>query len=232
MLYYPGRVPRPRVHDLGQVLDVAERLVAELGPHRLTVRRLAADSGVPNGAIYHAFGSLPVLRARLWLRSAVAFLDLQTELVDDALGPAPDFDAAVTAVVAAADAPAEFAHRRAAAARMLMTVSREQLLGPELPDELAQALLALDRRLVSDVLRRLAAALWARRDGPAVEVITTCVVDLPTALLRRALREPDPDGAVPITDDVRARLAAAVRAVLDREPPAPPPKHCSATTTT
>ncbi|MDR7299830.1 helix-turn-helix domain-containing protein [Haloactinomyces albus] len=214
-------MPRPRVHDLDQVLDVAERLVVEMGPERLTVRRLSAESGVPNGAIYHGFGSLAALRGRMWLRAAIEFLDLQRELIDAALGAAAatGFDAAVNAVVTAADAPAVLADRRPAAARMLMTVRREQLLGPDLPQELADSLLGLDRRLVSEVLCRLASALWGRRDGPSVEVITTCVVDLPTALLRRALSQVTADGTVRITADVRARLATAVRAILDREPP-------------
>ncbi|MEB3369510.1 helix-turn-helix domain-containing protein [Saccharopolyspora mangrovi] len=212
-------MPRPRVHDLDRVLDVAEQLVVDAGPERLTVRKLAAESGVPNGAIYHAFGSLGALRGRMWLRAAVEFLDLQTALIDDALGAAPGPEDARNAVVVAADAPAELAARRPAAARMLMTVRREQLLGPDLPEELADSLLGLDRRLVSDVLCRLAMAMWGRRDGPSIEVITSCVVDLPTALLRRALTQPAPGGAVQVPADLRTRLAAAVRAVLDLEPP-------------
>ncbi len=157
----------------------------------------------------------------MWLRAAIEFLDLQTGLIDEALGasPTPGFD---DAVVAAADAPAVFADRRPAAARMLLTVRREQLLGPELPEKLADELLGLDRRLVSEVLCRLATALWSRRDGPSAEVITTCVVDLPTSLLRRPLSQLTTDGTVRIPAAVRARLAAAVRAILDLEvPPGP-----------
>lgn len=213
-------MPRPRAHDLDQVLDAAERLVVDGGPQGLTVRRLAAAAGVSNGAIYHAFGSLAVLQGRMWLRAAADFLDLQAQLIDDALSREPETagDAAVCAVVAAADAPAQFAHRRPAAARMLLTVRREQLLGPELPTDLADALIDLDRRLVSEVLRRLAWALWGRRDGPSVEVITTCVVDLPTALLRRAVTDSAADGTTQISTETRARLEAAVRAVLSRPP--------------
>ncbi|MBB5070964.1 helix-turn-helix domain-containing protein [Saccharopolyspora gloriosae] len=214
-------MPRPRVHDLDQVLDVAERLAVEVGPERLTARLLSAETGVPNGAIYHAFGSLAALRGRMWLRAATDFLDLQTTLIDQALGDAPGFEAAANAVVAAADAPARFAEQRPAAARMLLTVRREQLLGPDLPGELADALLGLDRRLVAEVLCRLASALWSRRDGRSVEVVTTCVVDLPTALLRRDLIQVGADGAPRISDDVRARLDAAVRAILALDPPAP-----------
>ncbi|TDD55991.1 helix-turn-helix domain-containing protein [Saccharopolyspora elongata] len=211
-------MPRPRTHDLDRLLDTAERLIAEGGPERLTIRRLATESGMSNGAIYHAFGSLATLRGRLWLRAATEFLELQKELVDDALGELPGLDAAVNAVVAAADTPAAFANRRPAAARMLMTVRRDQLLGPELPTELADELLGLDRRLVS-LMRRLAQALWDRRDGPGVDVITTCVVDLPTALFRRELTAPTADGTTQISADARRRLDAAVRAVLAFPPP-------------
>jgi hypothetical protein len=93
---------------------------------------------------------------------------------------------------------------------MLLTVNKDQLLGPQLPGELADALFALDKRLVS-LLIRLAMLMWDRGDGLAVEVITTCVVDLPTALFLRALTH--------ITADTRLRLAAAVRAVLTVAPP-------------
>ncbi|WP_433444809.1 TetR/AcrR family transcriptional regulator [Nonomuraea sp. CA-141351] len=105
-------MPRRRTHDLDRLLDVAEQLVADGGPERFTVRALAAASGVSNGAIYHAFGSLPVLLGRLWLRAAEDFLDLQVELVDAVRGG--DREAAVEAVAAAASAPAVFADRRPA----------------------------------------------------------------------------------------------------------------------
>jgi hypothetical protein len=104
---------------------------------------------------------------------------------------------------------------------MLFTVRREHLLGPELPEADAEALLGLDARLVQ-VLVRLARLLWGRGDRHAVEVVTTCVVDLPTALFRRALTGPAADGAVVINADLRRRLTAAVHAVLDL-PPTPLP---------
>ncbi|AIJ26808.1 TetR/AcrR family transcriptional regulator [Amycolatopsis methanolica] len=188
-------MPRPRVHDLDRLLDTAERLVAEDGA--VSVRSLASAAGMSNGAIYHAFGSITALLGRVWLRAATDFLDLQSELADAAAS-------AEDAAVAAADAPAVFAERRPHAARMLLTVDKDQLLGPGLPTELADALFALDKRVVA-LLVRLSRAMWDRRDAAAVEVMTTCVVDLPTAFFRRGLDA----GAVH-----RDRLAAAVRAVL------------------
>ncbi|MGC7094360.1 TetR/AcrR family transcriptional regulator [Amycolatopsis lurida] len=199
---------RPRLHDLGELLDTAERLVAEVGASGVTVRTLATAAGVPNGTIYHAFGSISALLGRVWLRAASDFLDLQTELADQS-DP-------VDAVVGAASAPAVFAQRRPAAARMLLTVKRDHLLGPDLPAELADDLLALDKRLVA-LLVRLTHRLWGRRDAAAVEVLTTCVVDLPTALFRRALSGPPGEG---VGEDARLRLDAAVRAVLAIDPPA------------
>ncbi|GAB3573125.1 TetR/AcrR family transcriptional regulator [Amycolatopsis endophytica] len=197
-------MPRPRVHDLDRLLDAAEQLVAE--HDSVSVRGLAAATGVSNGAIYHAFGSINALLGRVWLRAATDFLVLQAELADDAATP-------VEAVVAAAGAPAVFAERRPHAARMLLTVKKDRLLGPDLPTELADELFALDKRVVA-LLVRLSKALWGRRDGVAVEVMTTCVVDLPTALFRRALTTGAPG------PDSRNRLAAAVRAVL-AVPPRP-----------
>ncbi|MFI7115052.1 TetR/AcrR family transcriptional regulator [Amycolatopsis sp. NPDC049868] len=194
-------MPRPRVHDLDRLLDAAERLVVEVGARGVTVRSLAAAAGVSNGTIYHAFGSLGALLARVWLRAASAFLDLQTELAAQAKDPAE-------AVAAAADAPAEFACRRPEAARLLITVKKEHLLGPQVPEDLAGDLLALDKRLVK-LLVTLAERLWNRRDAQAVEVLTTCVVDLPTALFRRAFTAGEP-----ISEDSRARLSAAVHAIL------------------
>ncbi|MEU3269903.1 helix-turn-helix domain-containing protein [Saccharomonospora sp. NPDC006951] len=216
-------MPRPRVHDLSGLLDTTERLVADVGAERVTVRELAAAAGVPNGTIYHAFGSLGAVLARTWLRAANDFLDLQRELADRA---AAGGCGAHAAVVAAALTPAEFAERRNAAARMLLTVERDRLLGPRLPEELADELIGIDARVVS-LLVGLSEAVWNRRDGAAVEVMTTCVVDLPSALLRRALTGAE---TRPVPEHLRDRLASAVRAVLAVPPPAAPRRPDPSTT--
>jgi AcrR family transcriptional regulator len=216
-------MPRPRVHDLHQLLDTAEHLVARVGAEGVTVRTLAAAANVPNGTIYHAFDSIGALLGQVWLRAATDFLDLQTELVDRALTRREaDSGAVADAVVAAADAPAVFAERRPAAARMLLTVKKDRLLGPHLPTDLADSLIALDKQVVA-LLVRLTRLVWNRQDGAAVEVLTTCVVELPTALFRRSFSGPMIEGAPLISPDARARLAVAVRAVLTI--PAPPRVH-------
>lgn len=200
-------VPRPRVYDLDAVLDAAESLAVEAGPAGVTTRAVAAAAGISNGAIYHNFGSRTELVARTWLRAARRFLDVQTELVDAALADkAAD---PVDAVVAAAQAPAVFYERRRQSAQLVWRVQRDQLLGPDLPASLAAELKDLDRQLI-DLMVRLSSHLWDRRDGAAVDAITVCIVDLPTAIILSRNR---------ISSSwARDRLSAAVRAVLADEP--------------
>ncbi|SEP53040.1 helix-turn-helix domain-containing protein [Amycolatopsis saalfeldensis] len=133
---------------------------------------------------------------------------------------------AVAAVVAAADTPAVVAGWRPGSARLMLTVSPDRILGPQLPGDVLEDLRALDKRLVR-LLVRLARELWQRGDGAAVEVVTTCVVDLPTALLKRDLAAYGAAGP-----EARKRLAAAVRAVLALPPPDRPRRASTAGTRT
>jgi hypothetical protein len=62
---------------------------------------------------------------------------------------------------------------------------------------------------------RLTINVWDRKDARAVDAITTCIVDLPTAILLRRDRLSSPTA--------RAYLRAAVRALLAVG--APPQQH-------
>ncbi|MEU1548071.1 TetR/AcrR family transcriptional regulator [Nocardia sp. NPDC005745] len=199
-------MPRPRTHDPDTVLDAAESLAVGSGPAAVTTRAVAAATGISNGAIYHTFGSRAELLGRTWLRAARRFLDLQTALVTTALDRHDDD---VEAVVAAAEAPAVFAERHPDSSRLLLAVRREELLG-EVPDSVAADLAATDAVLV-ELLVRLSRRLWQRGDRHAVDVMTLCLVDLPTAVLLRRDRLADPRA--------REYLRSAVRAVLAIGPP-------------
>ncbi len=98
-----------------------------------------------------------------------------------------------------------FAERYPASSLLMLTVRREELLGPETPTEIVTQLREVDTLLVACMVR-LARAVWSRKDGSAVDVITACIVDLPTAILLSRSRIND--------QDARERLRAAVRAVL------------------
>ncbi|MGX1769517.1 TetR/AcrR family transcriptional regulator [Dietzia sp. NPDC055340] len=220
-------MPRPRVHDLDRLLDATERLAVESGPAAVTVRAISDLTSVSNGAIYNAFGSRAGLVGRVWLRAARRFLALQQDMVRAARAPGltrsqePDpgstaavgavVDAAIDAVVAAADAPARFLTERPESGRFLLAVSRTELLGSaDLPNDLAAELDGLDEEL-TDLFVALSSDLWGRGDRACVDVVRDCVVELPTALLLRGRRDPD--------TSARQRIAACVRAVLALGPP-------------
>ena len=202
-------MPRPRVHDPDAVLDAVEALVARAGPQAVSIRAVSAAVGVSNGALYHTFISRSGLMGQAWLRAGRRFLTVQTALVDRALAGAD----AAGAVAAAADAPVAFAEQSPEAAALLWSVRRDDVLADDPPGDIAAALRDLDRLLVA-LMVRLAVAMWDRKDAAAVDVITGCIVDLPTALVlqRDRLRNPT----------AREHLHAAVRAVLDV---GPPPEH-------
>ncbi|MBW0012794.1 TetR/AcrR family transcriptional regulator [Mycobacterium sp.] len=207
-------MPRSRVYDQDQILDAVEQLAVRSGPAAVTIRAVSAAIGVSNGAVYHTFGSRAGLAGRAWLRAGHRFLCTQGELIDAAMR-APG-GGGVAAVVAASEAPAVFADQYPHSSRLLLTVRREELLGHDTPSDIAAQLHDLDRLLVNAMVR-LARALWNRTDAAAVDAITICIVDLPTAILLQRNRIHDPTA--------RDHLQAAVRAVLAIG--APPPRRNS-----
>jgi AcrR family transcriptional regulator len=206
-------MPRPRVYDPDTVLDAVEALTARSGPTAVSIRAISAEVGVSNGAVYHTFTSRGGLMGHAWLRAGRRFLALQTAMVDDAFAkPGKGKRAAVDAVVAAADAPVAFAEKFPDSGRLLLSVRREEVLAGDIPDDIAGELRDLDRQLV-ELMIRLSMQMWDRKDAAAVDVITSCIVDLPTALLLRRKRLGNATA--------REQLHAAVRAVLTVGPPPP-----------
>jgi len=190
------------VYDPEQVLDAVEALTARSGPAAVTIRAVGEATGASNGAVYHGFGSRAGLVAAAWQRAARRFLAVQDELVNAISDP-------LEAVVAAADAPMAFAQRHPDACKLLFAIRRDELPDDDLSPELAEQLRVADAELIG-LLIRLADALWERRDAAAVDTITTCVVDLPTAIVLSRNRL----GSA----TARAQLHAAVRAVLSVGP--------------
>jgi AcrR family transcriptional regulator len=191
------------MHDPDCVLDAAESLAVSSGPAAVTIRAIGAAVGVSNGALYHTFGSRTGVLAKAWLRAGRRFLEAQTARIDHA-------PSGVEAVLAAADTPAAFAEQYPDSCRLLLTVPRDELFDAELPDEIAGQIRDLETTLVG-LMIRLARGVWDRKDAAAVDTITICIVDLPTAILLRRNRLQ--------SKTARAQLRAAVTAVLDTGPP-------------
>lgn len=216
-------MPRPRTHDVDELLDVAEQIVTETGTAGLTLRNLAAAAGVSNGSIYHAFSSKEELLARVWLRTAQRFLQRQAEAVDAVLahagpdvdpGPDPDPDvdidraAGIEAVVQAALTPVGLARQYPAAARLFFMQRRDQLFSPQLSPSTVTELESVQTRFTA-LLIRLADAVWRRHDARAVDTIAACVVDLAGGLMRRQLLS-----GQGVDEHTGTRIAAATRAIL------------------
>lgn len=210
-------VPRPRIHSLDELLDIAEELVTGGEPGGLTLRGLADSAGVSNGTIYHAFGSKEELLARLWLRATARLGAIMQHAVrlpgDEPLGGQP----AREAVVAVALAPVVLARTHPASAQLFFAQRRDQLFSTDLAPELLAELEAVQKRF-SGLLVALARQVWERSDRIAVEAITACVVDIPGGLLRRRLLE-----GRTIDAASERRIEKAVRAVL--ADPLDPPRR-------
>jgi AcrR family transcriptional regulator len=198
---------RPRIHSPDALLAAAEELVVERGRAGLTVRALTARAGASNGSVYHAFGGLETLLAAAWLHRARQFLGLLQDAVDTELAAGDGR----RAIQAAADTPVRLAEQDLRGAQLLTALTRDDVLTDEVTDPVAADLRALDRELGA-VLRSLARTVSDRNDRAALDLVTTCVVRLPAALLFPEIRA----GRVhPLT---RRQLAAAVGAVLDCPP--------------
>jgi len=192
-------VGRPREHDLDDLLDHARRLWARDGIAGVTLRALSRASGVPNGAIYHAVGSRDGLLAQVWCRDAAAFLAFQRNAID---GVAPSDP--VSAIVAAACAPAAFAETEPDRAAVLLSTTADDLPTDRLNDA-DRARVRAQKRQLGELVADLADRRWGRRDRAALAVVTMCLVDLPGALLLARGRIADPLA--------RHALEVAVRAV-------------------
>src|ERR1700732_1351915 len=139
-------MPRPRVHDPDRVLDAAESLVVSSGAAAVSIRAISAAGGVSHGAGYPPCRSRMGLLAGAWLRAGHRFLAAQTALVDQAAS-------GVEAVLAAADAPVVFAEQHQNSCLLLLTVPRDELLAPDLPDEIAAEIRDLEATLVGLMIR-------------------------------------------------------------------------------
>lgn len=197
---------RPRIYEVDDLLDAAERLLAGGERSAFSIRTLAEATGAPTGTLYHAFGSSADLLGRLWLRAAREFLALQEERVvgvDES-----DPDSALLSVLAAAGTLEEFRELRPAASSVLINYRREALIGEGLSEDVATELRGLDEAL-SDLIQMLSDKMWGRRDQPAREAIAACVVNLPAALLT------DQRISGPAATSL---LELAVRGILSHEP--------------
>jgi AcrR family transcriptional regulator len=195
---------RPRVHEAHAILDAAQTLVLDEGAAAATVGAIARASGAPVGSIYHAFGSRDVLLARLWVR---AVRRSQARFLEALEGKGDPVDTAVAAALSIYD----FARDAPGDARLLASLRREDLIQTPLPRDLARELADLNRP-IERAIAALARRLFGRAGRQRIEQTALAVFDLPYGALRRHLVSGHSPPAA-----LRAPLARAVRAALDKE---------------
>ncbi|MDT5136263.1 MAG: hypothetical protein QOD58_525 [Mycobacterium sp.] len=201
-------MPSPTLQEHDYVLDSTENLVAQDGIDAVTIRALTKATGVSNGAIYRTFESRGGLLGRVWIRAEQRFLGQLTSFVEEATarpGSEP-----LDAVYAAAETSLLYPELYPGSAACLMTVHRHDVVSQPMPREIAEQLQALELQL-TDVMAQLAEALWQRSDAGAVDLIATCILDLPKWIARRGERY-----SLSMRRDY---LRAAVRSVLEVGPP-------------
>jgi AcrR family transcriptional regulator len=177
----------PRKHHSDDILDAARALVLSGGPRATSVAAIAQASGAPVGTLYHRFGSRDGVLAAAWLRALERFQARALAAF------AAHRDEPLEAGVAMATASLTFAADAPDDARLLLVVRRSDLLDGA-PDAFRTQLDAMNAPL-ADAVTRITRALHGRADARALEAVTRAVVDLPTAAVRRHVR--DDGGAVP-----------------------------------
>ncbi|WP_156746315.1 TetR/AcrR family transcriptional regulator [Mycobacterium sp. 1423905.2] len=198
----------PRLYDPDYVIDAVEQLVAQHGTDALTIRALTKATGVSNGAIYRTFESRGGLLGRARIRAERRFLSLLAGAVDEA----HERSAADPreAVHAAAETSLIYPEMYPGSAALLLTVGRNEVVTQPMPRDVADQLAALQRELAA-LITQLAQRLWGRGDDDAVDLVATCIVDLPKWIAVRGKRY-----SMPVMRDY---LRAAVRSVLSVGPP-------------
>jgi AcrR family transcriptional regulator len=192
-------MPRPRLHSTDEILDAARTLVLS-GVRRATLAEIIAASGAPKGTIYHRFGSLEDLLARLWIRAIRRF--------QDGFMSAIAAEDAIEAAIAGAVWMHEFADVQAADARLLASLRREDLIGSVNDPRLQVELEHLNDKIAKR-MRDLARRLYGTANDAAIAHTRLATVDLAHGAVRRYLvaGQAMPRG-------LREQIVVAVRAVL------------------
>lgn len=187
---------RPPKFSIDVLLDAAGTVLVDGGPTALTAAAVARAAGAPSGSVYHRFATRDQLAASLWLRTVERF---DAEVVSMLLRPGDPVELAVAAALGTID----WSAANPVDAFVLTMFRRADLVGGDLPDELAELAQRLGERQ-----RKAVAALAARLGHPA-ELVSFAVAGVPLAAIRRYVED-----RTPIPAWVRDAVQRSVRAAL------------------
>lgn len=180
-------MPRPAQFTHDDLLVAARNRIVEHGPTSATVAAIAADAGAPTGSLYHRFRSRDLLVATLWLETIEHF---QVGIFAALDQPDPRR--------AARDAAAHlisWCRTDSASARLLLLHRREDLVGPDWPDEVRDRAVTLNVK-VEGALKDLARRCFGTARAGDVRRIHLAVVGIPFGAVHAHLvagKPPPPD---------------------------------------
>lgn len=191
---------RLELHTPDSILDAARGVVVERGVRATTVAAIVEASQTPTGSIYHRFGSLQGLLARVWMRAV-------GNAQDAAMARLTDQDP-VDDVVAAALGSYDFCLSHRDDARLLALFSLDDFLRAGLPAELEAELLALNKPAMH-AAAHISERIFGTAHRWAVDLVLACAIDVPYGLVRTYL-----EGRGRPPSARREAVAAAVRGIL------------------
>ncbi len=169
---------RPSRYGTAEILDGAMHVSAEIGPHKLTIAKVAKRAGLPVGSIYHRYASRDEILAAIWL-----------DLVEDFQGKflaALEGQDAVAAGLAGVRFAIRWVTRHPREARLLLLHRREDFASERWPASYRRRAEKLAAQ-AGVAVGRYASRLTGRAGAPEVRAVRLALVDLPTAALRRDL---------------------------------------------
>ena len=177
---------RPSRYGEADILAGARHVSAEIGPHKLTIAKVAQRAGVPVGSIYHRYASRDEILAAVWLELVEAFQAQWIARLDG--------EGAIEAGLATVRFTCDWIRRHPREARLLLLHRREDFASGRWPAAYRRRAEALAAQ-ASASLGRDAARLGWRAGAAELRVLRFALVDLPTAALRSDVEAGVPPGA-------------------------------------
>ncbi len=198
-----GRKPRFARADMSRA---ALRLVAERGPHAVTIAAVAREVGAPTGSIYHRYRSRDELLAELWMEVVERF---QSGFVE-ALARAHD----VLGAIEAARFMGAWAREHPLEARLLLLHRRQDFVQGEWPPGLVERAAALEPQMGA-ALRAFGLRAFGRAEPVVMAQLRFALLDAPLAALKPYVQSGKP--APPVVDRIVRTTARAVLGDIDTE---------------
>jgi len=199
---------RPARFERSDIAEAALRLVADGGPHALTVAALARELGAPTGSIYHRYASRDQLLGELWMDVVEGFQSGFVACLDGADG----FEGAVTA----AHFMCGWVREHPIEARVLLLHRRQDFVAGAWPAELVERAGALEPQLGA-ALRGFARRALGSAGREAMARLRYALLDAPLGAVKPYVQSHTPIPAV-VDELIEATVRAALAPIAGTDP--------------